>query len=92
MSEISSDNSIPEIAPPFRFQWEEAQQAYVLLYPEGMVKLNPSAGEILNLCNNERTVSAIIHELEQKFETQDLGPDIRTFLEVAHEQGWIRNG
>ena len=39
----------PGVARHFRLQWEEAQGAWVLLYPEGMVKLNQSAGEILRL-------------------------------------------
>ncbi|HQE41111.1 MAG TPA: pyrroloquinoline quinone biosynthesis peptide chaperone PqqD, partial [Zoogloea sp.] len=48
--------SAPAAARPcihrlFRFQWEPAQQAHVLLYPEGMVKLNQSAGEILKRCD-----------------------------------------
>ena len=32
------------IAPGFRLQWEEAQGAHVLLFPEGMVRLSESAG------------------------------------------------
>ena len=36
----------PRVAAMFRLQWEEVQQSWVLLYPEGMVKLNGSAGEI----------------------------------------------
>ncbi len=36
-----------EIRPPFLFRWEESQQAHVLLYPEGIVKLNATGGEIL---------------------------------------------
>ena len=39
--------SIPRIGHGFRLQWEPAQESHVLLYPEGMVKLNQSAGEIL---------------------------------------------
>jgi hypothetical protein len=39
----------------FRFQWEPAQGCHVLLYPEGMVKLNQSAGEILKRCDGART-------------------------------------
>jgi pyrroloquinoline quinone biosynthesis protein D len=39
--------SIPAIDRKFRLQWEAAQNAHVLLYPEGMIKLNASAGEIL---------------------------------------------
>ena len=37
------------IAPHHRFQWEKAQDCYVILFPEGMVKLNGGAGEVLNL-------------------------------------------
>ncbi len=33
----------PSIRPGIRLQWEAVQNAYVLLYPEGMVKLNTSA-------------------------------------------------
>ncbi len=90
MTNELTDNSVPAIASPFRFQWEEAQQAYVILYPEGMVKLNPSAGEILNLCDDERTVAQIIETLEEKFSVADLAGDVRSFLDVAREQGWIR--
>ena len=40
---------IYKIAAHHRFQWEKAQDCYVILFPEGMVKLNGSAGEVLNL-------------------------------------------
>ena len=45
MSELAADSK-PRVGHGFRLQWEEAQSAYVLLYPEGMVQLNPSAAEI----------------------------------------------
>ena len=45
----------PRLGHGFRFQWEPAQQAHVLLYPEGMVKLNQSAGEILKRCDGSRS-------------------------------------
>ncbi len=83
-------DSVIEIAPSFRFQWEEAQQAYVLLYPEGMVKLNQSAGEILRRCDGKRTLSDIVEDLKEQFPGADLGGDVREFIEVAREQGWIR--
>ena len=34
-----NDDTVFELQRHFRFQWEPAQQNYVLLYPEGMVKL-----------------------------------------------------
>jgi pyrroloquinoline quinone biosynthesis protein D len=91
MNAPPSNAAVPEInAPGFRFQWEEAQQAHVLLYPEGMVKLNPSAGEILALCDGERSVASIIAALEDKFPGAELDQDVHRFLEVALENGWIR--
>ena len=82
--------SIPFLAPTFRFQWEEVQNCFVILYPEGMVKLSASAGEILRRCDGERDIGAIIEDLKQQFPGADLGPDVKKFLEEAHEQGWIR--
>lgn len=81
---------IPTIRPHFRFQWEEAQQAYVLLYPEGMVKLNGGAGEILACCNGQNSVAAIIKQLDVKFpDAGGLVDDVQEFLGVAHEQQWL---
>ena len=48
----------PKLSRLYRLQWEEAQDNYVLLYPEGMVKLNQSAAEILKRCDGERDVAA----------------------------------
>jgi pyrroloquinoline quinone biosynthesis protein D len=89
MTEPWSASALPRIAPRFRFQWEEAQQAYVILYPEGMVKLNPSAGEILKRCDGSTTVTAIIADLQRQFPGVDLHSEVHTFLEIARANGWI---
>ena len=51
MSALQSDAVQPRITAGLRLQWEPAQDCHVLLYPEGMVKLNQSAGEILKRCD-----------------------------------------
>lgn len=61
----------------------------MLLYPEGMVKLNRSAGEILARCDGQRTVAAIIADLEQAFATGGLEGDVRAFLDIAVRQRWV---
>ncbi len=86
MIELSSK---PKLARLFRMQYEEAQQAYVLLYPEGMVKLNQPASEILKRCDGERDVKAIIADIEQTFNAQGLEKDVTGFIEIATELGWI---
>lgn len=73
-----------------RFQWEEAQGCYVLLYPEGMVKLNGSAGEILRRLDGARSVGEIVGELQEAFPgAPDLEDDVMAMLEAANERGWI---
>ena len=79
----------PALSRLFRMQWEEAQGLYVLLYPEGMVKLSQSAAEILKRCDGRRTVPAIVGELEQAFDCAGLRDDVDDFLRVAGERGWI---
>jgi pyrroloquinoline quinone biosynthesis protein D len=84
-----ADDTVFELARRFRFQWEEAQAAYVLLYPEGMVKLGQSAGEILKRVDGTSAVSAIVADLERAFPGADLRQDVTDFLEHAREKGWI---
>ena len=79
----------PRISRRFRLQWEDAQQAWVLLYPEGMVKLNQSAGEILKRCDGTRDVAAIVADLEASFNATGLAADVQAFLEMAEAQNWI---
>ena len=77
------------INPNFQFQWEEKQNCYVLLYPEGMVQLNQSAGEILNLCDGSSNIENINKTLCEKFEVEDLTKDITVFLIEAKNRNWI---
>lgn len=80
-----------KITRGFRLQWEEAQQTHVLLYPEGMVTLNESSSEILYLCDGTMNSADIIATLEQKYPTADLAADVRDFLTVAYQNGWLQS-
>jgi len=82
--------SKPSVASMFRLQWEEVQQSWVLLYPEGMVKLNTSAGEILKRLDGEKTMQALITELETAFEATGLQKEVLGFLDIAMKQGWVK--
>ena len=81
--------AVPRIGSGFRLQWEPAQDSYVLLYPEGMVKLNASAGEIMQRCDGQRSIAGIVAELETAFGTHGLMPDVLGFVEVAGQQRWL---
>jgi coenzyme PQQ biosynthesis protein PqqD len=90
MPESYNTSDIPQIAPAFRLQWEEAQNCFVVLYPEGMVKLSASAGEIMKRCDGKTSVANLLDNLHQIFPGAELDNDVYKFLEVAHANGWIR--
>lgn len=90
MSKEINAESIPGVNPMFRLQFEEAQDSWVLLYPEGMVKLNQSAAEIMRRCDGEKSVSAIVDELEKAFETEVQLSDVTGFVDVAIQQNWLK--
>ncbi len=79
----------PKLSRLFRLQWEETQNIYVLLYPEGMVKLNQSAAEILKRCDGNKDTAAIVSDLESAFSVSGLQDEVADFLSVANERGWI---
>ena len=83
-------NQVPSWRPGYRFQYEPAQKGHVLLYPEGMIKLNESASLIGGLIDGQRDVAAIISELEQQFPgVPEVADDIEQFMEVARAEHWI---
>ena len=85
-----SEEAVVELYKQYRFQWEKAQDCFVLLYPEGMIQLPGSAGEIMKRIDGKNRVSQIIADLETTFPGADLRQDVIDFLEAAHANRWIR--
>jgi pyrroloquinoline quinone biosynthesis protein D len=79
----------PVIGRGLRLQWEPVQNAHVLLYPEGMIKLNGSAGEIMKRCDGVRTLSEITADLERSFATTGLADDVAAFIAMALQNKWL---
>ena len=90
MANDLKNETIFEIVPTFRVQWEEAQNCHVVLYPEGMVKLSQSAGEIMKRIDGEKSVIDIIDDISNTFDGADVKEDVMKFLEVIYGNGWIR--
>ena len=80
----------PRIGAGFRLQWEPVQDCHVLLYPEGMVKLNGSAGEIMKRCDGARSIAAIAADIEQTHALHGLQADVLAFVELAGKQQWLK--
>jgi pyrroloquinoline quinone biosynthesis protein D len=79
----------PRLHSGFRLQWEPQQNIHVLLFPEGMVKLNGSASEILKRCTGDATVAEITAQIEQAFQRVNLGGEVASFISHAIERQWL---
>ena len=90
MTDFELDSAAFKLNPHYRFQWEEAQQCHVLLYPEGLIKLSGSATEIIQRCQQETSMDELINDLQQTFpEAEGLAEDVKEFLKDAQRQAWI---
>lgn len=91
MSLLELDLSIiPTWRQGYRFQFEPAQNAYVLLYPEGMIKLNQSASEIGQHIDGQTSIAEIIQKVTVKFgDIPEIKQDIIEYMLVAQREHWI---
>ena len=83
----------PQLSPQFVFRWEASQDAHILLYPEGLIKLNPAAAEILKRCDGARDAEAIIADLSASCpeHADAIAVDTHAFLDAALKKGWLRS-
>ena len=83
----------PKLNPQYVFRWEASQDAHILLYPEGLIKLNPAAAEILKRCDGERTAEAIIADLSHCYpeHAEAIAADTHAFLDAAMKKNWLRS-
>ncbi len=90
MSDKIKSDDVFGLARHYRFQWEEAQGCYVLLFPEGMIKLNGGAGEVIKRLDGKKAVGAVVDELKAAFPgVADLEADVTAMIELAADKAWI---
>lgn len=78
------------LAPHHRFQWEEAQQSYVILFPEGIVKLNGGAGEVIKRVDGKASVAEVVADLKATFpDAEGIEDDIMGMFELAVSKAWL---
>lgn len=92
-NKILNNQSLLSLNNGYRLQWEVRQNAYVLLYPEGMVKLNSTAADILKrFADKEVKFNELIKDLKHSYGDVDLEGDVCEFLYEAKSNDWITIG
>ena len=82
----------PRLGPQARVQWDPVRERQILLIPEGVLLLNATAAAILTLCDGQRSVSAIVAELNTHYNCA-LDQDVLTFLDrLARKRVMVFDG
>lgn len=84
-------SSIPTLWRVARLDFDKVRQQHVLLYPEGAVLLNETGAAILELCDGQRSITAIAKILEERYQC-DVTADITEYLSSLAERELIREG
>ncbi len=81
------EDSLPRLAPGCR--WSTHQDQPVLLFPEGMIRVEGSGLNILELCDGQNTIQQIVAILGQRYDKADpekITEDVSSFLEALHRK------
>jgi pyrroloquinoline quinone biosynthesis protein D len=87
----------PRLSARARLQKDKLTGKPIVLYPEGVLILNPTAHAILSLCTGQETLQNIVSSLSERYQVspEALRPDVlecldrlrsRNLLEVLSEE------
>jgi pyrroloquinoline quinone biosynthesis protein D len=79
----------PRLATGARLRYDEVREEHLLLVPEGAVRLNPTAAEVLELCDGERSLDDIVDTLSGRYEGFDLRADVEGLLDGMTQRGLV---
>ena len=79
----------PRLATGARLQYDDVREEHVLLIPEGVVRLNPTAAEVLDLCDGERSLEEIVDALSARYEGADIRDDIVELVDAMAQKGLV---
>jgi pyrroloquinoline quinone biosynthesis protein D len=79
----------PRLVTGARLRYDEVREEHVLLIPEGVVRLNPTAADVLGLCDGERSVDDIAGVLSARYDGADVRDDVAELVDAMAQKGLV---
>jgi pyrroloquinoline quinone biosynthesis protein D len=79
----------PRLVDGARLQYDDVREEHLLLIPEGAVRLNATAAQVLELCDGERSVDDVAAALSERYGGADVGDDVRELLGGMAQKGLV---
>ena len=77
----------PRLVTGARLQYDEVREEHLLLVPEGAVRLNPTAAEVLELCDGEHSLDEIVGTLSARYDGADVREDVEGLVDGMTQRG-----
>ena len=82
----------PRLATGARLSYDDVREEHLLLIPEGAVRLNPTAAEVLELCDGERSLEDIVGALSERYDGADVREDVAELVDAMAQKGLLVDG
>ena len=79
----------PRLVTGARLRYDEVREEHLLLVPEGAVRLNPSAAEVLELCDGARSLDDIVGVLAERYGDADVHDDVQELVDAMAQRGFL---
>ena len=79
----------PRLVDGARLQYDDVREEHLLLVPEGAVRLNETAAQVLELCDGRRSLEEIAAALSERYAGADVADDVRELLGGMGEHGLV---
>jgi pyrroloquinoline quinone biosynthesis protein D len=79
----------PRLVTGARLQYDDVREEHLLLVPEGAVRLNPTAAQVLELCDGERSLDDIVGALSARYEGADVRDDVLELVDAMTQRGLV---
>jgi pyrroloquinoline quinone biosynthesis protein D len=79
----------PRLATGARLRYDDVREEHLLLIPEGVVRLNPTAAEVLGLCDGERSLDDIAGVLSVRYDGADVRDDVVELVDAMAQKGLL---
>jgi len=79
----------PRLVTGARLRYDDVREEHQLLIPEGVVRLNASAAEVLALCDGARSLDDIVGALSERYDGADLRDDVFELVAALQQRGLV---
>ena len=79
----------PRLVTGARLRYDDVREEHLLLIPEGAVRLNPTAAEVLELCDGERSLDDIVTALSARYQGADVRDDVVELVDAMAQKGLV---